>query len=93
MCERMCECACVCVRAYVCVCLRICVRAYVCERCKSVSAFVRACVRVVSRDSSILRVCACTCGSGRGREGKICVRRPSRCLWQPGMRGISSTFT
>ena len=41
-------CVCVCGRTYVCVCLRVCVP------CKSVSAFVRACMRVVSRASPIL---------------------------------------
>ena len=38
-----------CVRTYVCVC--VCVRVRV--PCKNVSAFVRACVRVVSRASPI----------------------------------------
>ena len=51
MCVCVCACVCVCVRMYVCVCVCVCVR--VCVPCKSVSAFVRACVRVVSRASPI----------------------------------------
>ena len=51
MCVFACVCVrvCVCVRTYVCVCLRMRVRACV----FAVSAFVRACVRVVSRASPI----------------------------------------
>ena len=47
-----CACVCACVCMNVCVCVCVCVR--VCEPCKSVSAFVRACMRVVSRASPIL---------------------------------------
>ena len=51
MCVFACVCVCVCVRMYVCVFVCVCVR--VCVPCKSVSEFVRACVRVVSRASPI----------------------------------------
>ena len=50
----MCACACVCVRksvcvsAYVCVCVCVC-QMCVCVPCESVFAFVRACIRKVSR--------------------------------------------
>ena len=47
----VCACVCVCVRMYVCVCVCVCIR--VCVPCKSVSAFVHECLRVVSRASPI----------------------------------------
>ena len=54
----MCVCVCVsvrvCVCAYVCMCVFTCVCMRVCVPCKSVSAFVRACERVVSRANPIL---------------------------------------
>ena len=53
VCVFVCACSCLCVRTYVCVCLRMCVRAFVCVPCESVCAFVRACVRIVSRASRI----------------------------------------
>ena len=78
---------------YVCMCLRMCVRACVCavQECEC----VRSCV------------CACSLAClpyfyayanareivGGGREGKIHLSRPSRFLWQPGMRGMCSTCT
>ena len=72
VCVRVCVCACVCVcvRMYVCVCVCVCVR--VCVPCKSVSAFVRACVRVVSRSIPIFNAYAhARAIVGGGREGKI----------------------
>ena len=85
MCARVCVCTCVCVR--------MCVRACVCavQECEC----VRSCV------------CACSLASqpyfngyahtrakvGGGREEKRRLIRPSRFLWQPGMRGMSSTCT
>ena len=65
----VCLCVCVCLCACLCVCLP----------CESVCAFVRPCVRVVSRAIRILNASACE--SGRGEE----------FLWQRGMRGKSST--
>ena len=49
----VCVCVCVCVRMYVCVCVCVCMHACVCIPCQSVSAFVRECLRVVSRASPI----------------------------------------
>ena len=46
---RVLECACVCVRMCVYVSVYVCAIVCVCVPCESVSAFVRACVRVVSR--------------------------------------------
>ena len=64
----MCAFVCVCVRIYVCVFVCVCVR--VCVPYKSVSAFVRECLRVVSLASPILRVCSymCDCGRKEGRK-------------------------
>ena len=49
VCSRVRVRVCVCVRLYACVCVCVCVR--VCVPCNNVNAFVRACVRVVSRTS------------------------------------------
>ena len=93
MCVRVCVCVCVCVRAYVCVCLRMCVR--VCVPCNTVSAFVCAFVRVYSLASQpYFNAYAHARAELRGgREGKIRLRRPSKFLWQPCVRGMSSTCT
>ena len=67
---------------------------------------VRACVRAV-QECECVRSCvyACSIASlpyfnayphakvGVGREGKIRLYRPTRFLWQPGMRGMSCTCT
>ena len=89
-------------REYVCVFARVracvCVFAYVCVRvyvpCKSVSAFVRVCVRVVSRASNIFtRMRMHVRKWEEGGKEKTRLSRPSRFLWQPGMRLMSSTCT
>ena len=76
---------------YVCVCVCVCVR--VCVPCKSVSAFVRTSVRVVSRASPIFTRVRIHVQKWEERGKEKCLSRPSRFLWQPGIRGMSSTCT
>ena len=83
----------VCVRTYVCVCLRMCVHSYVCsvKECEC----VRLCVCACSTSSQpYFYAYAHACAKvGVGREGKRRLSSPSRFLWQPGMRAMSSTCT
>ena len=69
---------CVCVRTYVCVCLRMCVHSCVCavQECE--------CVRSCSYFNAYFNKYA----HARAKVGeeKIHLSRPSRFLWQPGMR-------
>ena len=84
-------CVCVCVRTYVRVCLRMCVRACVCavQECECVRSCVCAC-SIASQPCFYAYAHART-KVGVGREGKIRLIRPTRFLWKPGMRGMSST--
>ena len=52
--------------------------------CACVCVYVRVC------ECACVCVRVCTCG---GREGKIRLGRPAKCLGQRGMRGMSSTCT
>ena len=78
MCVRVSVCACVCVSTYVCVCLRICVHSCVCavQECE--------CVRSCAYFNAYFNAYA----HARAKVGgeKIHLSRPSRFLWQPGVR-------
>ena len=64
-----------------CVFTYVCASVCVCVPCESVNAFVRACVRVVSRARRIFYAYAYPRANvGGGREGKIRLTRPSRFL-------------
>ena len=106
--EYVCVCVCVCVRMYVCVCICVCVRVCVPCKSVCLHMCVRACVCAVQECECVSScVCACSIASqpyfnvyphahakvGVGREGKIRLSRPSRFLFQHGMRGMSSTCT
>ena len=93
MCTRECVCVCVCVRTYVCVCSCMCVRSCVCavQECECVFSFLYACS--LAYQPYFNAYAHARAKVGGGREGKIHLSRPSRFLWHPGMRGMSSTCT
>ena len=71
----------------------MCVRACVCavQECECVRSFVCACS--LACHPYFYPYAHALAIVGGGREGKIRLSRPSRFLWQPGMRGMSSTCT
>ena len=83
---------CVCVRTYVCVYLHMCVHACVCamQECECVRSCVCACS--LASQPYFNAYAHARAKEGRGMEGKIRLSRPSRFLWQPGMRRMSSTL-
>ena len=93
MCEyvRVCGCACVCVRvcvcAYVCMCMCVSACMSAVQECECVRSYVCACSLA---SQPYFYACAKV---GGGREGKLRLIRPSRFLWQPGMRGMSYIMT